>query len=156
MVEKNVPWFSDKDFNKWTVGYDKLVSDLMHTLEPKISNYPPYNIRRMNDTEYVIEIAVAGFRKSDINIELDENLLKITGDIISTDSGEYLHKGIAERSFTRNFTLAEYVEVKSAEIINGLLKINLERVIPESKKPRKIDINSEVVESKLLNESKKK
>jgi molecular chaperone IbpA len=154
-LEKNVPWFSEKFFST-SVGFDDLFEEIHRTigLDKKISNYPPYNIRRLNDSEYVIEIAVAGFSKSDLNITIDGNVLKVTGSAPSSE-GEYLHKGIAERAFSRTFTLAEYVEVKSADIINGILLIKLSRNIPEEKKPRVIAIGDETTEPQLLNETKK-
>lgn len=154
-LEKNVPWFSEKFFST-SVGFDDLFEEIHRTigLDKKISNYPPYNIRRLNDSEYVIEIAVAGFSKSDLSIDVDGNALKVAGSAPSSE-GEYLHKGIAERAFSRTFTLAEHVEVKSADITNGILLIKLFRNIPEEKKPRSIPIGGETTEPQLLNETKK-
>lgn len=141
MVEKNVPWFSDKDFYKTSVGFESLFKELFEEFQKpsKIQPYPPYNIKKLEDNKYVIEIAVAGFGKSDLEIELDGSTLKVNGSITSTEPGEYLFKGVAERAFTRSFTLADNVEVKNADIVNGLLKIWLEHNVAESSS-RKINI----------------
>lgn len=154
-LEKNVPWFSDRFFST-SVGFDDLFEEIHRSigLDKKTPNYPPYNIRRLSDTEYVIEIAVAGFAKSDLNVDIEGNLLKVVGSV-SNSEGEYLHKGIAERAFSRTFTLAEHVEVENADIVNGVLMIRLIRNIPEEKKPRSIPIGIEVSKPQLLNETKK-
>jgi molecular chaperone IbpA len=139
--------FDPSSFNTLTksaVGFDdafKRLADFAETL-PKAVAYPPYNIRKTGENTYTIEIAVAGFGKQDIELVLEDNVLTIKGSITSDDANSYLYKGIADRAFTRKFTLADTVEVKNADLINGMLKIWLERFIPESKKPRKIDINT--------------
>ena len=133
------------NFTKGAVGFDdvfKRMSDFAENL-PKMTAYPPYNIKKTGENTYVIEIAVAGFGKQDIELELADSVLTIKGSITSDDANEYLHKGIADRAFTRKFTLADTVEVKNADLINGMLKIWLERFIPESKKPKKIEINTD-------------
>jgi molecular chaperone IbpA len=106
---------------------------------PKIPTYPPYNIKKVDENKYVIEMAVAGFGKQDLELELQDGTLTIKGNVSSEDA-DYIYKGIAERAFTRQFTLADTVEVKNADLINGMLKIWLERFIPEEKKPKKISI----------------
>jgi molecular chaperone IbpA len=110
-------------------------------LTKNIPNYPPYNIKKTGDNTYVIELAVAGFGRQDVEIELDDGKMIVRGKV---DSGEpddnYLFKGIAARSFTRTFALEDQVEVKDAEMINGMLKVFLERIIPEHKKPKKIEV----------------
>jgi molecular chaperone IbpA len=151
-------------FDKFFVGYDGMLrrlTDAHETLAKSIPNYPPYNIAKVDDNKYVIEMAVAGFGKQNLNIELANNTLVISGDT-SSDSGEgsYLYKGIADRSFTRSFNIADTIEIKNAELINGMLKVWLENIIPESKKPKKIDIvDSQSVNTtsskQLLNEEKK-
>lgn len=131
-------------FTKSAIGFDDVFKRLTTLSEslPKIPTYPPYNIRKVDETKYVIELAVAGFGKQDIELELQDGVLTIKGQT-STDNNdtEFLFKGIADRAFTRQFTLADTVEVKNAELINGMLKVWLERFIPEEKKPKKIDIN---------------
>jgi molecular chaperone IbpA len=106
---------------------------------PKIPAYPPYNVKKIDEEHYIIEMAVAGFGKHNLDIELKNGVLTITGNT-ETEEGDYLHKGIANRAFTRKFTIADSVEVKNAELANGMLKIFLERFIPEEAKPKKIDI----------------
>jgi molecular chaperone IbpA len=129
-----------KQFNT-TVGFEPILKRLAELGEsmPKIPTYPPYNIKKVDENKYVIEMAVAGFGKQDLELELQEGTLTVKGNI-SADDSEYLYKGIAERAFTRQFTLADTVEIKNADLINGMLKIWLERFIPEEKKPKKINI----------------
>lgn len=139
-------------FNTWrslpvfkgAVGFDevfKRLSEITETL-PKIPTYPPYNIKKTSDNTYVIEIAVAGFGKQDIELTLENGVLTVKGGVTTEENVDYLFKGIADRAFTRTFTLADTVEVKNADLINGMLKIWLERFIPESAKPKKIEINT--------------
>lgn len=146
--------FNMTDFNKYFVGADKVFENLHRahdTFAKNIPGYPPYNIVKVDEDHYVIEMAVAGFGKQNIDIELANNTLTVKGGLETLDKldpvdnpVEYIWKGIADRSFTRKFTLADSVEVKNAELINGMLKIWLENLIPEHKKPKKIDItNSE-------------
>lgn len=132
-----------KDFEKFFVGYDDQFNRLakMHDdFAKNIPNYPPYNIKKTDENKYVVEIAVAGFSKSEIEIEFVDDKLVVTGNASEDDSAEWLHKGIAARPFTRTFALNDQVEVKGADMLNGMLKIFLERIIPDHKKPRKIDI----------------
>ena len=104
-------------------------------------NYPPHNIVKYNETHYGIEVAVAGFSKEEIAVEVDQDQLTITGKKISeTDSKEYLHRGLAARDFEQTYTLAEYMTVKGAEVKDGMLKIEIERVVPDALKPRQITI----------------
>jgi molecular chaperone IbpA len=142
----NDPFSSFRDFGKLTsstIGFDEMIKKLNGVTEylPKIPTYPPYNIRKVDDNKYVIEIAVAGFGQQDIEIELIDGVLSVKGNLESKDATDYIFKGIADRAFTRNFTLSESIEVKNADLINGMLKIWLERFIPEEKKARKININ---------------
>ena len=137
-------------FDKYFVGYDgmlKRMHDAQELISKTIPNYPPYNIAKVDDNKYVIEMAVAGFGKHNLNIELANNILVISGES-NSDEANYLHKGIADRSFTRSFNIADTVEIKNAELINGMLKVWLENIIPESKKPKKIDISDSATESK--------
>tara|TARA_B110000503_G_scaffold67717_1_gene105974 strand:- start:3354 stop:3731 length:378 start_codon:yes stop_codon:yes gene_type:complete len=110
------------------------------------TGYPPYNITKNKDDVYEITLAVAGFKKADIEIELEDGTLKITGtsNVLDKDNAvevEFLHKGIAERNFIRTFKLAEYVEVKDAKLEDGLLRVQLERNVPDAMKPQKIKIS---------------
>jgi len=134
-----------KDFGKFGVGFDDLfdrISEFHDNVAKNIPNYPPYNIKKVEDNKYVIEMAVAGFGKSDIEITTEDDKLVIKGNVESDDTpqDDLLWQGLALRPFTRMFTLNDQVEVKNAEMINGLLKVSLERIIPEDKKPKKIEI----------------
>jgi molecular chaperone IbpA len=134
-----------KDFGKFGVGFDDLF-DRMHQMHDEVTknipNYPPYNIKKTEENTYVIEMAVAGFGKSDITIETEGDKLVIKGNVEQdeTEAQQTLYGGLAFRPFTRMFTLNDQVEVKNAEMVNGLLKIALERIIPDSKKPTQIEI----------------
>lgn len=124
-----------------TVGFDRLF-DLADTVSQQEATYPPYNIERTDETHYRITVAVAGFAEKDLNAEVREGVLTISGK--RTDEAPKtgtLYRGIAGRSFERRFQLAEYVEVRGAKLENGLLHIELERVVPEAQKPRRIAIN---------------
>lgn len=143
-------WAIDKMF----VGFDPLVKKLAEAAEQTTklaTNYPPYNIKKIDENKYTIEIAVAGFAKQDLDIEFADSKLIIKGNVragepAETDSkGEWtwpqvLYQGLAMRPFTRQFTLADNVEIRCAGLTNGILKIILEAIIPEDKKPTKIEI----------------
>jgi len=102
--------------------------------------YPPYDVLKLDEDTFQVSIAVAGFTKEDINVSVDNGTLIVKGEITEVTDGEYLHKGIAARKFTRTFALGEYMEVSSASIEDGMLHINVNRVIPEEKKPKVIKI----------------
>ena len=126
-----------------TVGFDRLF-DLMDSYAEQSNGYPPYNIERSDDTHYRITLAVAGFAEKELSIEVKEGVLTVTGQRDGeerADQRNFLYQGIAGRSFERRFQLAEHVEVRGAKLENGLLHVDLERVIPEEKKPRRIAIN---------------
>jgi molecular chaperone IbpA len=133
-----------KDFDRYFVGYNDQLKRIghLHSMFTNTSNpvYPPYNIRKLTPTTYVIEIAVAGFSAEEINIELDDGILKVQSQKTTTPEGEFVHRGIAARTFSRAFALNDDVEVESADIVNGMLNIYLRHNIPESKKPRKIPV----------------
>ena len=155
--------FSFPSFDKLFVGYDgvlKKIQDAHDQMAKSIPNYPPYNIVKVADDKYVIEMAVAGFGKQNLEITTANGVLTIAGSSsLSGDKDEgaaYLYKGIADRSFTRTFNIADTVEIKDAELINGMLKVWLENIIPESKKPKKVDIKDPSDGKQLLNEEGKK
>jgi molecular chaperone IbpA len=104
-------------------------------------NYPPYNIERLSDDRYQIALAVAGFAPDEISVTAEQNVLTIEGSKVEKTEREYLYRGISTRHFKRQFSLADYVQVKSAAFDNGLLKIELVREVPEAMKPRRIVIN---------------
>ena len=125
-----------------SIGFDRLINTIEEmnagqTIN-KAQSYPPYNIIKKNERDYAIEIAIAGFKNDEIDITAEGNKLTISGKIKSEQVGEYLHKGIGNRDFSHEFTLTETVIVRSADIENGLLIIQLENIIPEEKLPRKI------------------
>lgn len=140
-----------RDIERNFIGYDRLLNVFNTTnslnggtaLKNATSNFPPYNIKRIGDTSYVIEMAVAGFGKQDLQIDIDGDQLKITGTSSADKDADYLFQGLAARNFTRMFTLNDQVIVKNASLLNGILKIALERIIPEDKKRRTINIEEE-------------
>lgn len=125
-----------------TIGFDR-VFDLLDTVgKTESAGYPPYNIERLAENEYRITLAVAGFGEGDLDVELRENTLTVSGARQDSDEGrEFLYQGIAGRSFERRFQLAEHVQATGASLVNGLLNIELKREIPEAMKPRKIAVN---------------
>ena len=145
--------FQDDPF---TVGFDRLFDRLhtMNTRNQSSSNYPPYNIIKTDENSYCIELAVAGFTEEQLDITVEDGVLEITGtpDLKDLDdTSVWIHKGISGRTFKRTFTLADTVVVKDAELLNGILCVKLENIIPEEKKPRKIAI-TRAVEPELLTE----
>ena len=138
-------WNSLRPFS---VGFDSIFEEFDRMLESPErynSNYPPYNIHKLRDNDYKIEVALAGFSKEDIELELKDSTLTIRNKtkekVINDESNGVIHKGISTRQFERSFTISEDIKVKNAELKNGLLNIDLERIIPDEKKPRLIDIN---------------
>ena len=137
-----------KDFDKFFVGFDDQLGKLqkLHDdVTKNIPNYPPYNIKKIDDTHYTIEMAVAGFGESEIDIEIDGGKLVVKGNVDSSSedaTNDYLFKGIAARAFTRTFALNDQIEVKNAELFNGMLKIALEKLIPEEKKAKKVPVKT--------------
>jgi molecular chaperone IbpA len=130
-----------------TVGFDRLLSTLDEALnipEKVLTSYPPYNIAKISEDKYVIELAVAGFKREEIDITLEDSKLTIQGNAKKDEDGSktYYHRGIALRNFTRVFTLADTVVVNSADLVDGMLVVELQNIIPESKKPRKISLGS--------------
>lgn len=146
------PFAFSKSLLPSSIGFDTLFKNLeaaQKQITKSALNYPPYNIKKVGENKYVLELAVAGFGKHDIELTLQDGTLTVKGnttlDTLTKDGIDitYLHKGIADRAFTRQFSLADTVEIKNAELINGMLKVWLENIIPDSKKPRKIEINAE-------------
>lgn len=141
-----------------TIGFERIIDafeQIGSTEGPnKAQSYPPYNIIKLNDRDYAIEIAVAGFKKDELDITAEGNKLTVTGRVKAPQAGEFLHKGIATRDFTHEFTLAETVVVRAADIESGLLVVRLENVIPEEKMPRKIIIGGD--EKLLIDNSRER
>jgi molecular chaperone IbpA len=130
------------------IGFDRVL-DRMKDATPGQNNYPPYNIVKVDEDNYAIEIAVAGFNDDEIDIELKDGVLNVEGKKGENEEGKYLHKGISARAFRRSFTLSDTIVVRGADLNQGILTIDLENVIPEEKKPRKIAIGNG--EKQLLN-----
>ena len=128
---------------KFGIGFDNMFDELMRINSQQSLNYPPYNIVKQTEDTFYIEVATAGFREGEIEINLDNRLLTIKGRNVRNEnaSHEYLHRGISSRDFEREFTLAEHVEVVNASQQDGILTIYLERRVPEEKKPKAIVIN---------------
>ena len=124
-----------------TVGFDHLFS-MLDQFADGSNSYPPYNIERTDETHYRISIAVAGFAEKDLTVDVKDGVLSVVGKREEAAKQSYLYQGIAGRAFERRFQLAEHVEVRAAKLENGLLHIDLERVVPEEKKPRRIVINA--------------
>lgn len=130
-----------------SIGFDRLNDLFEYAMQSEAPNYPPYNIEKYGENEYRIVVATAGFTQDELDINLDNSVLTIAGKPAAKAQGnevKLLHKGIAQRSFKLSLRLDEYIEVQQASYENGLLKVNLQRVIPEEKLPRKIAIQGGV------------
>jgi molecular chaperone IbpA len=144
MTQFNIRTLDLPSLHRSAIGFDRMFEELNRTFaNSKSGNYPPHNIVQVNETHFVVEVAVAGFSESEINVELADNVLTVTGEKVKdADSAAptYLHQGISNRNFVRDFTLADNVEVRGATVENGILSVQLELVVPEEKKPKSIAI----------------
>ena len=122
-------------FRQMVIGFDDFF-DSIHNVE---KTYPPYNIQRTGDDIYTLEMAVAGFKKSDISVSIENNVLKVTGEQTKTEA-DYIHKGMATRNFLRTFSLARHMEVDQAKMEDGLLKVKIIRNLPKELRPKEIKI----------------
>ncbi|CAB4143757.1 IbpA Molecular chaperone (small heat shock protein) [uncultured Caudovirales phage] len=161
---------SFKDFDRFFVGFDKVAEKMANIADQTAklaTNYPPYNIKKIDENKYVIEMAVAGFGKQDLEIEIADDKLIIKGNVQSGEPAEQdskgewtwpvvLHQGLAMRPFTRTFSLADNVEIRGASLLNGILKIALEAIIPEHKKAKKIDIQDDAAAADIVTDKKDK
>ena len=138
-----------RDISPFTIGFDRTFDTLalLANSKQQTSNYPPYNIRKLSEDKYTIELAVAGFEESEIDIEAAGENLTIKGSKDQDASEGLVHQGLAARNFNKTFVLSDDMVIKGAALSNGILYIGIERIIPEDKKPRKIDFTSK---SKLL------
>lgn len=127
--------------SRHAIGFERMLHDLSKSTIRLNDNYPPYNVIQVDDTHYIVEVAVAGFEESELDVELTDRVLTIKGQK-PTEIKEpgYIHKGISTRNFTRTFTLADNVEVKLASVKNGVLSVDLEIIVPEEQRPKKISI----------------
>jgi len=136
------------------IGFDRMLDRMNavnNTTQRNTSNYPPYNIVKVDEDNFNIELALAGFTDKDIDITLKDGVLYVEGNQGDNDEKQYLHRGLSARSFRRSFTIADTIVVNGADFVNGILTISLENVIPEEKKPRKIAINDGNHKAELLN-----
>ena len=144
-----------------TLGFERFFDDVERLLASDVakvsSSFPPHNILKLDESRYVVELAVAGFSKDEIEITVENGSLTVKGERKEKDADvQYLHRGIGTRSFTKTLTVADTIEVKGAEFKDGILRIGLENIIPEHKKSRKVEIGNELKEFKpqLLQEVK--
>lgn len=140
-----------------TIGFDRLMPFFEDALrwDESAASYPPYNIEKTGEDSYRITMAVAGFNKDDLNIEVRANALAVTGERKEDEDHSYLHRGIAGRDFVRQFRLADHVNVVGADLENGLLHIDLVRELPEEMKPRRIEISTAAAVKRLIEKAKK-
>ena len=139
----NLTTFDINKFTPYAVGFDRVLDQLMnHTHNMATSTgFPPYNIVKHDEYEFTIEMALAGFSKEDIEVVVEDGTITVKSVYDDkVENAEVLHRGISQKKFTRKFTIADDIEVKGAELSNGLLEIKLERIIPEHKKPKVIKI----------------
>ena len=122
------------------IGFNRELGRLNTAHKTNSQTYPPYDLLKLDEDTYRISLAIAGFSREDINMSVDNGTLIIKGEIVEVIDAEIVHKGIAGRKFTRSFALGEYMEVTGAEMKDGMLHINVDRIIPEDKKPKTIEI----------------
>jgi|TARA_R100001244_G_scaffold86293_1_gene65911 molecular chaperone IbpA len=127
-------------FKNFSIGFDRMFDSLNEVSRLNTSNFPPYNIRKLKDGKYLVELALAGFSKEDLKCELQDGILTIEAKKENKDVDNLIHQGIASRSVLRKFTLSEYVKVDDADFKDGMLKIKLYEDLPESKRPKAIKI----------------
>lgn len=135
-----------------SVGFDRLSSliDSARNTDASVSGYPPYNIELIDESKYVVTLAVAGFERGELDLMVEKGILYVRGEKAQKEEHQYVHQGIANRAFERKFNLADHVEVTGAELCNGLLTIYLVKEVPEEMKPKSIPINEG---GSLLNQS---
>tara|TARA_R100000541_G_scaffold48027_1_gene55066 strand:- start:41 stop:496 length:456 start_codon:yes stop_codon:yes gene_type:complete len=126
------------------LGFEGLFDDLerIHSSARNGDNYPPHNVVKIDDENFLIELAVAGFTEDDLNVEVKEGILKIAGEIKDQGNNEYVHKGISSRRFEKSFRISEFVVIDDADLRNGILVVKARVEFPEEKRPRKINIGS--------------
>ena len=124
------------------IGFDRALDTWIHAQTvSSATNYPPYNVIKVDEDNFVVELAVAGFAKTDIDVSTADGKLTVKGELNTEDNdSKFIHRGIAARKFTREWALGEYMEVKAAELKDGMLKIDIVRILPEEKKPKTIKI----------------
>jgi molecular chaperone IbpA len=131
--------FTLDKYMPYTIGFDSFFNTLDSITGTDVKGYPHYNIKKLDDNKWIIELALAGFSKDNIEIEVKDNVMTINGEL-KEENNEFVYKGISSRKFSKSFTLAEFTECESAQMENGILSITLEKNIPEDKKPQKVKI----------------
>ena len=145
MVSKQLLPFSLDHFTPYAIGFDRIFSQMAEYADHQITStgFPPYNIRKKDEYNFSIDLAVAGLSEDDIEVEVAEGVITIRSTYDeSVNGGDFLHKGLSFKKFTRKFTVADDILVNGASMTNGMLSIDLERVVPEEKKPRLVKISS--------------
>jgi molecular chaperone IbpA len=146
MTNHQLVRFDTNALNRALIGFDSLFDNFEHRFANQINNtYPPYNILKHDENSYELEIAVTGFDKDEITVEIDQNNLVVKGSKkeVDIDPPAYLHRSLATRDFTRSWQLGEHIEVSEGRIKNGVLTIELTRVVPEALKPRQLKLTAE-------------
>lgn len=144
--------FDFAPYRRSTVGFDRLFDMMENGAGPNQENYPPFDLIRLDENEYRIDLAVAGFNGDEIDITAQQNVLVVTGKKRDEDDSNFIHRGIATRSFERRFALADHIQVRAADLKDGLLSIMLVREIPEAMKPRKIGIGGHANEQSAISD----
>ena len=126
------------------IGFEPILNELerIHTAGRAQDNYPPHNVVKVDDENFIIELAVAGFSEEDISVEVKDGILLVKGIKAEDDAREYAHKGISSRKFEKNFRLSEFVVIDGADLVNGILVVNARVEVPEERRPRKIHLGS--------------
>lgn len=124
------------------VGFDRVIDLLNQNFEVSVNSYPPFNIQKLDEENYEIQMALAGFKESDLSVTVEDGTLTVEGDQSSSEETDYIHQGIAERKFKKSWSLADTVIVEGAKLTDGILKVALKNVIPEEKKPQTIKIKT--------------
>jgi molecular chaperone IbpA len=134
--------FDIPTINKFGIGFESVIDELLRATAQQQTNYPPYNVIKIDEDHFTIEVAVAGFKQGEVDVTVEKNVLTISGSQKNPipDNVEYLHRGISARDFVRNWTLAEHVEIIGAIMRDGILVLDLERKVPEDQKPKSIAI----------------
>ena len=136
----NLPTRVFDPFKNMTVGFDDIFDQLSSLSQYEIPNYPPYNIKKVDKDKYQLDMALAGFSKDDVKVEIKENTLTVSASSSDKEDDSFVHKGIAKRAFKRQWTLAEHLEVGDAKLKDGVLTVDMKLNLPEEKKPRTIKI----------------
>ena len=136
----NLPTRVFDPFKNMTVGFDDIFDQLSSLSQYEIPNYPPYNIKKVGKDKYQLDMALAGFSKDDVKVEIKENILTVSASSSDKEDDSFVHKGIAKRAFKRQWTLAEHLEVGDAKLKDGVLTVDMKLNLPEEKKPRTIKV----------------